>query len=126
MGENVLLLVDSKHTFLSASRYQFVTCKCFENRSVDNVFMAKMNSKWGFCISIGHDHKFSIKTNTALITSLLRSLLKVEQPYNNVSIATTETKPKLLRGLALVCVISAFEEVRLRSFKVRATNARRR
>ena len=46
-GENFCLLEGSKNIFLSASRSEFVlgnkTCKNFENRSTDKVFMAKMN-----------------------------------------------------------------------------------
>ena len=42
-GENFLLLEGRKSIFFSASICRNRTCKFFENRSTDNVFMAKMN-----------------------------------------------------------------------------------
>ena len=45
-----------KNIFLSASRSQFVSIGSaifFFNESKDNVFMAKMNFEYGFCISRG-------------------------------------------------------------------------
>ena len=51
-----------KSIFLSVSRSRFVAigpAKISKNRSMNNVFMAKMNFEKGFCISeIIHDNRF--------------------------------------------------------------------